>query len=54
MLSSTILLLRCRTLGDKCWGLMSLMNFPKLAVTVSSGTGCFKTAGEKQERSRRD
>lgn len=51
MLSRIILLLRCRTTEDKCWGFISLMNLPKLAVTVSSGSGHFKTGlGKKGVR----
>lgn len=54
MLSRIILLLRCRTTEDKCWGFISLMNLPKLAVTVSSGSGHFETGlGEKEWGTRR-
>lgn len=43
MLSRTILLLRLTATGDKWWGFTSARNLPKLSVTVTSGSGCFKT-----------
>lgn len=50
MLSRTILLLRLTVTGVKWWGFTSARNLPKLSVTVTSGSGCFKTEWDRVKK----